>query len=249
MAKGAAIRFKSYEETVPKLLELMKLQNELKKYDKIVLKPILTENLEKSTPKEFVESVLKFCLAHKNPVSELFIAEGADGFDTEDLFNSLGYKGLAERYNISLIDLNNTDTEEISDYHFTKFTTIQYPKILKEAFIISLPKIVEDEELVLTGSTSSMLGAFPSSHYKGFFSTKKNKIRKWPIKYSVHDILRCKMPSLAVADLSARGVILAGLPIETDKQSAKLYEKDWKTIPHLVLVDEAFSNEMPEVQK
>ena len=36
MVKGASIRFKSYEETPKKILELLKLHNELKKYDKIL---------------------------------------------------------------------------------------------------------------------------------------------------------------------------------------------------------------------
>jgi len=249
MAKGASIKFQSYGETIPKLLNLMNLQSELKKYDKIVLKPALSENPEESTSPEFTEEVLKFILQNRNPVTEVFIAEGADGSDTYDLFDSLNYKKLAEKYDVSLIDLNNAETKPVSDYSFLKFSEIEYPSILSNSFVISIPKLTENEETELSASLSSMLGAFPSSHYKGFFSRTKNKIRKWPIKYSIHDILRCKMPDFAIIDASRQGVILAGLPLEMDKQSAKLLGKEWKSVPYLNLLDVEFSDKEKEQEK
>lgn len=243
MVKGASIKFESYEVTVPKLLDVLKLQNELKKYDKIVLKPNLTNPSEDSSPAEFVESVLKFCLEHKNPVAEVFIAEGAEEDDTIELFDSLGYQKLAEKYGIGLIDLNNTETDEIQNDDFLKFSTIHYPQILSESFVISIPKLTENPETEITSSLSSMLGAFPSNHYSGFFSQGKSKIRKWPIKYSIHDILTCKLPDFTVVDSSEFGSILAGLPLEIDKQSAKLLGKEWKEVPYLRLIEQSFSEE------
>ena len=88
-----------------------------------------------------------------------------------------------------------------------------------------------------------MLGAFPADYYSGFFSSKKSKIRKHPIKYSIHDILKCKMPDFTIIDASEKGIILAGRPLEMDKQAARLLEKDWKSISHLRLVDETFAEE------
>lgn len=239
MAKGASIKFKSYEESVPKLLELLKLNKEIKKYDKIVLKPFL-RNAEKFTPAKFTEQVLKFCIENKNPVTEIFIAEGADGYNTMELFESLGYRELAEKYSIGLIDLNNTETEEIQDGFFLKFNNIHYPKILAESFVISLPKLFEDKELDFLGALSSMINSFPASHYKSFFSKTKNKIRKWPVQYTVHDAVRCKMPDFAVIDASEHGTILAGLPLSVDKQAAKLLDMDVKTVPHLRIIAENF---------
>jgi len=243
MAKGASIKFVSYEETVPKLLDALKLQNEIKKYDKIVLKPTLANPSEDSTPAAFTEEVLKFCLEHKNPVAEVFIAEGAEEDDTIELFEALEYQKIAEKYGIGLIDLNNTETEELDKEEFIRFTSIHYPSILSESFVISLPKLVVNDETDISGSLSTMLGAFPANHYSGFFSQGKNKIRKWPIKYSVHDIITCKVPDFAVVDSSEFGSILAGLPLEIDKQSSKILGKEWKEVPHLRLIDQSFSNE------
>jgi uncharacterized protein (DUF362 family) len=242
MAKGASIKFKSYEETPSKLLELLNLQSELKKHDKIILKPLL-RNQENSTPIEFVESILRFCMENKRPESEIFIVEGADGQDTFDLFEEQDYNKLAEKYSVGLISLNTTETQELESPDFKKFETIHYPIILRENFVISLTKLDDDLETEMTGSLSNMLGAFPSSHYQGFFSNNKNKIRKWPIKYSIHDILKCKLPDFAIIDASEHGQILAGKPIEIDKQAAKLLFDDWKQVSHLKLIDESFQQE------
>jgi uncharacterized protein (DUF362 family) len=251
MAKGVSIKFRSYSETVPRLLELINLGKELKKHSRIILKPYLKPmEGEKtlSTPVAFVEQVLRFCLTNKNPVTEIFIAEGADGADTMELFEKLGYTKLSERYSVGLIDLNNAEVEPIQQYDFMKFSEIMYPKMLKDSFVISLPLLTADEETSFVGALSNMLGAFPSKHYKGFFSRTKSKIRKWPIKYSVHDILKCKMPEFAIIDSSEKGVILAGLPRDVDKQAAKLLGLDWKEVGHLRLVEENFLKETEEVK-
>ncbi|MBU0907288.1 MAG: DUF362 domain-containing protein [Nanoarchaeota archaeon] len=239
--KGASIKFKSYEESVPKLLGILKLQREIKKYDKIVLKVSLTDPLHDSTRKEFVESILKFVLEHKNPVADVFIAEGADGVDTQELFEALGYDALAEKYDVSLIDLNKAEVEVVENYEFLKFDEVYYPKLLLESFVISLPRLRMDEETEIAGVLSNMLGAFPADHYKGFFSRSKNKIRKWPMRYSVHDIIKCKIPDFAIVDAAEQNVILAGLPLEIDKQAAKLLGKEWKEVPYLRLIDESLS--------
>ena len=243
MVKGAAIKFTTYQDSINKLLNLLKVGTELKKYDKIVLKPYVKDT-ESYTPVAFLESVLQYCLANKNPVTEMFIAEGVDGYDTIDLFESIGYKTLAENYTIGLIDLNNTEVEEMINGEFLKLESIKYPKILLESCVISLPILKEDDEAEIADSLSNMLGAYPSKYYAGFFSLKKNKIRKWPIKFSIHDILKCKMPNFAVIDASEQGQILAGLPLEIDKQASKILGREWKSISHLRLIDESFTTKL-----
>jgi len=252
MAKGVSIKFRSYSETIPRLLELINLEKELKKHSKIVLKPYLSPlEGEKtlSTPVAFVEQVLRFCLKNKNPVSEIFIAEGVDGGDTQELFDKLGYSKLAENYAVGLIDLNNAEVEKIEQHDFLKFSEIMYPKILKEGFVISLPPLIQDKEVTLIGALSNMLGAFPASYYRGFFSRTKSKLRKWPMKYTVHDILKCKLPEFAVIDASEKGVILAGMPKDIDKQAAKLLGIEWKNIDYLKLIEESFLEKVEKEKK
>jgi uncharacterized protein (DUF362 family) len=241
MAKGISVKLKTYSDTVPKLLNLIKLNDELKKHNKIVLKVNLSSEPGKSTRAEFVEPVLRYCLSNKNADSQIFIAEGADGADTMELFNEFGYNKLAEAYSVGLVDLNDSAVQEIQDGEFLKFQRIMYPEILLDSFIISLPMLGEDAETGITGSLSAMLGAFPSNYYKGMFSAKKTKIRKEPIRYAIHDILKCKMPALAVIDASNKGMILAGQPLEMDKQAAKLLGKEiLRDVPYLRLIEDSF---------
>lgn len=254
MAKGISVKLKSYNDTIPKLLKLIKLDDELKKHKKIILKPYLHPEKEKSTKAEFVEPVLRFCLQYKDPDAQVFIAEGADGANTMDLFSELGYQKLSEHYSIGLVDLNDSSVQEIRDGEFMKFERIMYPEFLLDSFIISLPFLTADAETGITGSLAAMLGAFPMSYYKGMFSSKKTKIRKEPIKYAIHDILKVKMPDLAIIDASSNGMLLAGQPIEMDKQSAKLLGKDISNeVPYIKLAEDSFkekpkkASEMPKL--
>ena len=155
---------------------------------------------------------------------------------------------MAEKYSIGLIDLNNTELEEINNPDFQKFPSILYPKLLKDSFVISLPPLFLDDELEIVASLSNLIGAFPASEYSGFFTSRKTKIRKWPIKYSIHDILKCKLPDLSIVDASSKGYILTGQPIEIDKQCAKLLDLDWKNISHLKLISESFQNQKTKNQ-
>lgn len=249
MAKGISIKFKSYKDTVPKMLDLLKLGNELKKHDKIVLKPFLSLKENENTNSAFIEEVLSYCMKHKKPEAHIFIAEGADGADTMDLFNRYGYRELSDKYSVGLIDLNNAEVQEIEDGEFLKFSQIFYPKILLDGFIISLPKLSTSEETEINASLSNMLGAFPAEYYRGFFSLSKTKIRKFHIKYSIHDILKCKMPQFAVIDASDKGLILAGLPLDMDKQAAKLLGKDPRSIQHLRLIEQSFTFDTPKKEE
>lgn len=238
MAKGISIKFKSYGETVPKLLDVIKFNQELKKHGKIVLKPSLRNSQSLHSSPEFTEEVLKYILANKEPTAQVFIAEGSDGEDTMDVFDKLGYRNLSEKYSVGLIDLNFSEVEEIENGNFSKFDSIMYPKILKESFVVSIPKLAEDPELEMVGSLSNMIGAFPARYYKGLFSKQKTKIRNWPIKFSLCDLLMCKVPELAIIDASEQGSILAGVPLEMDRQAAKLLGKEWRSISHLKLIGE-----------
>jgi uncharacterized protein (DUF362 family) len=238
MTKGVSAKFVSYSDTIPRLLKLLKFDVELQDHDKIVIKPFMRDSTSPYTSPALVEQVLRFCLEYKQPQAQLFIAEGSDGEDTEDLFDSTGYKKLAERYNVGLVDLNHAETEETRHSSLSKFEFVAYPKLLKDAFVISLAPLALDNELGMIGAVSNMIGAFPAKRYRTLFSRKKEKIRKWPMAYSVHDISICKLPDFAIIDASDKGIILAGKPLEMDKEAAKLLGKDSKSLPYLRLIEE-----------
>jgi len=242
MAKGVSIKFVSYEETVPKLLKAIKLDEELKKHQTILIKPNLLSKEDAFTPVDFVEAVVKFSTQHKAAGAQVLVVEGSDGADTMELFDQRGYRALAEKYGAALVDLNKTETEAIGDNGFLASPTIMFPSLLKEGFLISLPVLTKHDRHDITGSLSNMLGAYPARHYKGFFSKNKNKLIG-PMKYQIHDIVKCKMPSLAVIDAHAHGALLAGQPLEVDKQAAKMLGMDWKSVAHLRLIEESLAQQ------
>lgn len=239
MAKGIGVKFKSYTETVPAFLKYIKFDNEIRGKKKIVIKPSLKNANSHNTSAAFAEQIVRFCLQNKDEDASIFIAEGSDGEDTSEVFEMMGYTKLAERYPISLIDLNTSETTEKYHPDFLKHELINYPEILLDSYVISLPRLTNDEEITMQGSISNMIGAFPASHYTGFFSSTKNKINKWPVKFSIHDIILCKMPDAAIIDASDYGYLLAGRPLDIDKEAARIIGKDWKGIPYLRLVNES----------
>lgn len=239
MAKGVSAKFTSYTDTIPRLLKVIKFDDELKNHKFIVLKPFARDRNSPYTSPAFLEQVIRFCLDNKSPDAKVIIAEGADGVPTEDMFVELGYKKLVEYYNLGAVDLNNAELEEVRNPMFTKFESISYPKLLKESFVISLPVLAEDKEIGIITSLSNMIGAFPSSKYRGFFSKKKEKIKRWPSAYSIHDISLCKMPDFALIDASAKGFIFAGKPLDADKQAIKILGKETKNVAFLRFIDES----------
>ena len=112
-----------------------------------MLKPNLAQDSNNSVSADFVEAILKFVQENKNPVTEVFIAEGADGIETEELFESQGYKKLAEKYDVGLIDLNTTETQEVISEEF--ITIDDFMKVqLKVAEVISADRVEKSEKLL-----------------------------------------------------------------------------------------------------
>ncbi|MEK6908620.1 MAG: DUF362 domain-containing protein [Nanoarchaeota archaeon] len=242
MVKGLAVRLKSYGETIPKVLNLIKLSDELKKHKNIIIKiHLIPGHPENSTKIEFLEPLIQFCVTNKNPGSDIILAEGCDGAETRDLFDEGGFTRLAEKYSIGLIDLNESSSVEVQNPEFLRFKSIHYPDLLLNSFIITATPARQHPDLVFSASLDTMLGAFPGYKYRGFFSNMKKKLREHPTKYQIHDILKCKMPDLAIIDAGEKGFLITGKPLDMDKQATKLFGLDWNNVPHIRLVDESFS--------
>ena len=180
-------------------------------------------------------------MENKSPGSDIILAEGCDGADTRDLFDESGFTRLAEKYSIGIIDLNESSSIEVQNPEFLRFKSIHYPELLLNSFVITATPVRKHEDLGLSASLDTMLGAFPGYIYRGFFSSTKKKLREHPIKYQIHDILKCKMPDLAIIDSAEKGFLITGKPLDMDKQAAKLFGLDWNDIAHIRLVDESFS--------
>jgi len=252
MRKLVSVKFTSYEQSVLFVLDKLDASKVLRKQSKIILKPNLTCNRKPpvTTPVAFVKEVLSYCLDCSK--AKILIAEGS-GSNTGECYKDLGYLDLARQYGIKLIDLNKEEVVVKKSSLFKKFDYIYFPKVLEDSFLISLPVLKEHIEAKVTISLKNMLGCFPKGEYKGkkYEGSWKAKMHLWPIDYSIHDILVCKFPDLAIVDASVGqrgsevwgtpekfGLILAGDPLEVDKKGAEILGKDWRKIKHISWTDE-----------
>jgi len=253
----ASVRFSSYEESVPSVLDKLDAGKVLRKQSKIILKPNLTCNKQPpvTTPVSFVKEVLNYCLDYSK--AKILIAEGSGDSNTWDCYRDLGYLDLADQYSIKLIDLNGEEVVVKRSSLFKKFRYIYFPKVLEDGFLISLPVLKEHGEAKVTISLKNMLGCFPKGECKGekYEGNWKVKMHQWPVDYSIHDILLCKFPDLAIVDASVGqrggevwgtptkfGLILAGDPLEVDKKGAEILGKDWRKIKHISWANELKGN-------
>jgi len=253
MKRIALIKFISYGESVPSVLDELGAEEILSKQSKIILKPNLTCNRRPpvTTSVDFVKEVLKYCLNCSK--AEIIIAEGSGGSNTRDCYRNLGYLDLAKQYRIKLIDLNEEEVVVTRSSSFKKFDYIHFPRILQDGFLISLPVLKDHIEAKVTISLKNMLGCFPGGRYKGekFEGSWKAKMHQWLIDYSIHDISVCRFPDLAIVDASIGqrgseiwgtpekfGLLLAGDALEVDKKGAEILGKDWRRVKHIKWVDE-----------
>jgi len=242
----------SYEESIPELLKKAKFKELILKEKKIILKPNLTKckAFPTTTEPHFVEEIIKY-IKKANKKAKIIIAEGSGGSSTEKCYKRLGYEEMAQKYDIELVDLNSAKTIKRRSKKMKKFKTIEFPKVLTEGFLISLPVLKGHSKTKVTISLKNMIGCYPSYHYQTPGHTWKNKLHLGGVDTSIHDVLTVKFPDYAICDASIAqleheingfpkeiGTLLAGQPLEVDKKGALLLGYDWKRIKHLTLAEE-----------
>jgi len=248
------IKFISYEKSIPELLDKLNFGRKIIKEKEIILKPNLTcfKEFPTTTHPKFVEETIKYIRKY-NQKTKILIAEGSGGDPTEKCFKELGYEAISEKYDIPLINLNTAETIRMEKPEFKKFDFIDYPKILLEGFLISLPVLKEHIEATVTISLKNMLGCYPSRQPDRDWKTE---MHQWHIDYSIHDIIACKYPDFAICDGSVGqtgneisgspkefNILLAGDSLELDKRGASILGHNWEKVRHLVFIDELFKKE------
>ena len=160
MAKIFIEDFLSFQETVSLILKKASLAEKIKDQKRILLKPNLTTVRPPpcSTPVGLVEEVVKFCQEYSS--AEIIIAEGSGGCDTGEAFLKLGYKNLAEKYQVKLIDLNRAERIVLEDPKALVLKKVKLPKIVFESFFINLPVLKEHDEAIVTCAAKNLFGLY-----------------------------------------------------------------------------------------
>ncbi len=120
------------------------IENFVRPQDKVVIKPNLVFALPYdtgfTTDPRVVQAIVQLCKS-ADPL-DVIIAEGAGGTDTKLAFERCGYSELARRYDVKLVDLNESQTTAVDVPDGKALQMLNIPNIILESdVIINVPKL------------------------------------------------------------------------------------------------------------
>jgi uncharacterized protein (DUF362 family) len=247
MSQVAKVKFTDYQASVSKALDLINAPAVLPQQGLIIIKPNLTNSSPPpvTTSVNAAEAVYNYCKIRTK--AQIVIADGCGSGATPQVFEKLGYTGLAGRYGIELIDLNDGETITLKNDKAMLLKEFHMPKIVRDAFIISLPVLKDHSFTKTTIAMKNMFGLASAKFYSG--SWNKSKLHSPSTDKSVVDVCLYKKPDLSIVDasialkgmhLSGRydkmGLILAGFdPVAVDTVGSKLLGHNPRKLPYLTL--------------
>lgn len=245
----ATVDFNSYPQSVTAALDEIDAKLTLSEQSAILIKP----NLVNASPHPVTthlnccEAVVEYVRSCSN--AEIVIAEGCGDVsrDTDVIFNLLGYREMAARHRVPLVDLNLLPSKKFKNRHCPLYPELYLPEIAFSHFIISLPVLKAHSISAITGTLKNMIGFAPPGHYSNG-GWKKSAFHE-NMQQAIIDINTYRVPDLSILDASVGlpdfhlggrhcdpliGKIVAGFdPWAVDRLAAGLLGIDWKKIPHL----------------
>jgi uncharacterized protein (DUF362 family) len=247
MSRVAKVKFTDYQTSITQALDLINAPATLPQNGLIIIKPNLTNSSPPpvTTSVNAAEALYNYCKARTK--ADIVIADGCGSGKTPQVFKTLGYTGLADRYGLKLIDLNDAETITLKNDNAHQLKEFHMPKIVQHAFVISLPVLKDHSFTKTTITMKNMFGIASAKFYAG--SWNKSKLHSSSTDKSVVDVCLYKKPDLSVVDasvalegmhLSGRhrkiGLILAGFdPVAVDTIGSKLLGHDPKKMPYITL--------------
>ncbi|MFW9968280.1 MAG: DUF362 domain-containing protein [Candidatus Thorarchaeota archaeon] len=146
--------------------------------DRVVIKPNLVFGLPPftgfTTDPPVVQAIVQLCQS-MNP-SEIVIAEGSGGIDTELAFRISGYTELAESYGVKLVDLNESPSMKVEVPDGQCVHELHVPQVILECdVLINVPKLklyrrIPGRSDWMSLAVKNLLGALPG---RGEYSTTR----------------------------------------------------------------------------
>jgi uncharacterized protein (DUF362 family) len=218
MSTVAVVEFKDYSQSIPAACDLAGAGEILPQTGTIILKPNLTNSSPPpvTTSVKMVEAVYNYCKQKTN--AKIIIGEGCGNGKTMDIFKELEYTKLAKKYHIELVDFNEADSVLLENKNALQLKQLYLPKIVLNAFIISIPVLKDHSFTGTTVAMKNMFGLAPGKYYK--IGWNKSKLHNPSTDKSVVDICTYKKPGLCIVDAS---VALAGMHLcGTEKKIGKI---------------------------
>ena len=247
------VDFSSYHESVSLVLDTIGAKETLAKQSAILIKPNLTNASRHpvTTLVDCCEAVVEYVRSCSK--ADIIIAEGPGdpSLETEEIFDLLGYRKMAIRQGIPLVDLNTAPLKKLKNKDSTVFPEIYLPEIAFTHFIISIPVLKAHSLAAITGTLKNMMGFAPPEYYSGKFGVWKKAAFHGNVHQAIIDLNRYRSADLSIMDATiglaeyhlggprcnppANKIIAGFNPLEVDRKAATLLGLEWKRVPHLVL--------------
>ncbi|NQT94717.1 MAG: DUF362 domain-containing protein [Lentisphaerae bacterium] len=245
------VEFESYGESVALLLDRLGAGKVLAEQSRVLVKP----NLINSSPPPITtavaccEAIVEYAREHSG--AEIVVGDGCGdpGLTTDEVFDQLGYRDMARRQGVELVDLNEAELVRLENPDCHVFPEMYLPEIAMSSYLVSVPVLKAHSLADLTGTRKNMIGLAPPSHYAGRHGSWKKAVFHGDLQQSILDLNRYRTPDLTVLDatigmqdyhLGGRhcdppvNKLLAGFdPREVDRAAAELLGLDWQVIGHL----------------
>lgn len=171
------------ELTVQEAISLVGgIESFVRPHDKVIIKPNLVTALPSdtglTTDPRVVQAIIELC-RRVNP-SDVTIAEGSGGADTKMAFERCGYSELARRYDVKLVDLNESQTTMVDVPDGRALQQLRVPNIILESdVLINVPKLKLYKRNWVSLSIKNLLGAVP-----GRVEYSRIPSPEFPLKFS-----------------------------------------------------------------
>lgn len=245
------VRFESYDRSVPEVLDSLNAHIVLAGQPRILIKPNLVNDAPHpvTTPADCCEAIIRYVKACSD--ADIIVAEGCGDavLETDDIFDALGYRDLARRLGITLLDLNHAPVVKKENKHCPRFPTIYLPEIAFNSYIISVPVLKAHSLSQLSGTLKNMVGFAPPEYYSGHYGYWKKAVFHKDIHQAILDLNSYRTPDLSIMDASLGLVehhlggpqcnppvskLIGGFdPADIDRRAAELLGMDWRTVGHL----------------
>jgi uncharacterized protein (DUF362 family) len=241
IAKGA----KDPVETTVKALETLgsDMDSVLSGKKPVLIKPNYLNSKHPSTgvttDSRVIEGIVKFLRERK--VEDIVIGEGSGFADTFKAFKVAGVDAVAERWGVSLLDLNKDEFVEVYPSNPLSLKKVRVAKTALESTIISVPKLKPHRIATVTLSLKNMMGALAS----------KGTMHMGSLSENIVDLASILKPSVSVIDgiIAGEGhensgnpiemnLVIAGIdPVAVDAVGASVMCISPKDVKHLVLAE------------
>jgi len=245
--------FKSWQQSVPKLLHAAGLIEKLPPRKPVLIKPNLVEAIAPpiTTPVELIAALIDY-IQTRSPETRIIIGEGCGSlsYDTLHCFAELGYTAMARERAVELVDLNHAPLIRRTRKECRRWPEMRLPQIAYDSFLISVPVLKAHSLAVVTLTMKNMMGLAPPRYYQQGGHWQKAAFHH-RIQEAILDLNRYRAPDFTILDATIGmqeahlwgptcspppNRLAAGCdPVALDAFGTGLLGRDWQAVAHIHL--------------